>query len=276
MHIIYGVTTYNRLNFLKKHIESWNDTRNKSFDWTLIISDDGSNDGTIEYIKSLKFDNHVNVIKLFNDRRGVHYGINKILQHAENSHKFHYGFKSEDDIVFKKSGWDEQYIKAIKLSGFHHLCFFDYKWYKKQMNSGIYRKNNLIDEKRNIQCKLKNAYDCFGCFWTFTKKSIKKVGYIDVKNFGLSGNGHSDITLRNCRAGYNELNRPWDAYKSEDYIKMILEGYHCAMVGSSKRWEAANFGLPKGHSKWRVMQKNNRIYVPYREFKYNMRFEKIE
>jgi len=37
---MYGLTTYNRIDYLKNHIESCDKTRDKSHDWIFIIEDD--------------------------------------------------------------------------------------------------------------------------------------------------------------------------------------------------------------------------------------------
>ena len=97
-HLIYMITTYNRVNLLKTTINSWENTRNKYYKWTLIIADDGSDDGTLQYIETLKFSN-VDIILVKNSRRGVHYQTNTLIQVAARL-TFDFGFKSDEDGLF--------------------------------------------------------------------------------------------------------------------------------------------------------------------------------
>ena len=46
MKFTLAITTFNRLNYLKACLDSWIQTRSIDVDWTLIIADDGSDDGT--------------------------------------------------------------------------------------------------------------------------------------------------------------------------------------------------------------------------------------
>lgn len=70
MNFVYCVTTYNRLSVLKNHIETWYATINKSHTWNLFIADDGSTDGTIDYLNTLQLSG-INIKCIFNKRRGI-------------------------------------------------------------------------------------------------------------------------------------------------------------------------------------------------------------
>lgn len=270
MKIIYGLTTYNRKDYLINHIDTWYKTIDKDLDWTLYINDDGSEDGSVEYLEKLKLGD-VKIVKNFAQRRGVHYGINKILKYAEEN-TFDFGFKAEDDIFFKNEGWDNLYISAAEKSGYKHLAFVDKSWAKKY-TSRILLKNPRKNKKKSIEAKIANAYNAYGCFWTFTPAIIKKVGYIDVKNFGLAGNGHSDYTLRCCDAGFNNRRPFYDAINSENCIGMIKDNYRCAAPGKVRNF-ASTFGVKKGH-KGKVLERKNRGYIPYRELDYNIFGESV-
>lgn len=265
MKIIYGLTTYNRKDYLENHIKTWNETINKDYEWTLYINDDGSDDGSREYIESLSISG-VKVIKNFAERRGVHYGINKILKHASENY-FDYGFKAEDDIFFKNKEWDNLYISAIEKSGYKHLAFTDTAWAKKYTGS-VLLKHPRKNKSKSIEAKIGNAYNAFGCFWTFTPDLIKRVGYVDVRNFGLAGNGHTDYTLRCCNLGFNNRRPFYDAINSENCIGMILKNYRCAAPGKARNF-AATYGVKKGH-KGKVLEEKGRKFIPYRELDYNV------
>lgn len=270
MKIIYGLTTYNRKDYLENHIKTWYDTIDKDQEWTLYINDDGSDDGSVEYIEKLNLTD-VKVIKNFADRRGVHYGINKILKHAEEN-PFEFGFKAEDDIFFKTEGWDNLYITASEKSGYKHLAFTDKSWAKKYTRNILLPNSRKIKSK-SIEAKIGNAYNAYGCFWTFTPAVIKRIGYIDVNNFGLAGNGHTDWTLRACNAGFNNRRPFYDAINSESCIGMIRDNYRCAAPGKVRNF-ASTFGVKKGH-KGKVLERKNRGHIPYKELPYNVFGEEI-
>lgn len=215
--LLFLITTFNRLSFLKKTIDTWYKTINKSYRWTLLIADDGSTDGTLNYIKNLKLDNiHIHVIE--NNHRGVHHQTNQLLKKSLE-YDFDYGFKSDDDLLFLKSGWDTLYINAINKTGYDHLIYFDIERgrERRELRNPIYKDNILknVTHKNNIQ----------GAFWTFTKRLINEVGFMDLQNFGLCGLGHVDYSFRSCRLGFNELENPFDVKHSNEYIILNKNNY---------------------------------------------------
>ena len=168
--IITCVTTYNRVGYLKNIINTWRKTIDKSYDHTLIIADDGSIDGSINYLKTLNFEENIEVI--LNNRVGVAKQTNSLLNSALK-HDFDYGFKADDDIWFKKPGWDKLYIDAINSSGFEHLCYHNPKWLSPRRRA----------VSKGMVCAKTSAIECMGCFWTFTRNSLDAVGKFDEKNF---------------------------------------------------------------------------------------------
>ena len=129
MKLVLGITTYNRLKYLKAIFSSWNDSKNNDHDWTVMIADDGSIDGTLEYCDRLqsKYDN---VIVFKNQRRGVHFQKNKMMKESYDM-GFDFGFMADDDVLFSRNGWDDLYVRAMQKSGYDHLCFFNLRWTKK-------------------------------------------------------------------------------------------------------------------------------------------------
>ena len=82
MKFILAITTFNRLNYLKNCIQSWENTRSHDFNWKLVVADDGSEDGTIAYLESLKIEN-IEVVVIKNKRLGVHQQMNTVLNYLE-------------------------------------------------------------------------------------------------------------------------------------------------------------------------------------------------
>lgn len=209
INICLGVTTFNRVDYLKKFINSFIKNHNEDYNWTIVIADDGSIDGTVNYINKLRIKN-VKIVKIFSNRVGVHAQTNKILKKfIENN--FSYGFKADDDIFFKNREWADRYISALNKSGYDHLCYFNRSWKKENKNS--------IIKDREIQ-GFASPMHALGCFWTLTPRVIEKVGFFDTKNFGHSGYGHLDYTNRCAKAGLNNTEIIYDLLNSEEYIGM--------------------------------------------------------
>ena len=60
---VIGVTTFQRLPYIKQFTETWEKTKSDNFEWTFIAADDGSTDGTLEYLDNLVLDADKIIIK---------------------------------------------------------------------------------------------------------------------------------------------------------------------------------------------------------------------
>ena len=114
-HYILAITTYNRIDYLRECLESFEKTKCNNT-WTIIIADDGSTDGTQEYV----IKNGYKLIQ--NNRIGVSNQTNSIFQEI-NHIDFDCCFKIDDDITFLKPGWSEHYHNTIINTGYVHLVF---------------------------------------------------------------------------------------------------------------------------------------------------------
>ncbi len=250
---ILAVTTYNRLELLKRLLTTFLNSIDKNQDdWQLLIADDGSTDGTLEYLDGLKIP-QVPITIIKNNRKGIYHQFNTIVNYLEDI-SFDYCFKCDDDIEFLKPGWDQIYIKAILESGYDHLCYFDTNWRpNKNLNKPIV-KNHLISYCR--------AKDVQGAFFTLTPDVIKKVGYMDTKNFGFRGAGHIDYTMRACRAGFNDINHPFDAKNSQQYIKYQTESRTSAL---NKHVQNAIENDDEIKRRYELIKVSSRDYIPFNE-----------
>lgn len=249
MNIVLGITTYNRLEYLKQTLDGWDATRNKQHDWAVIVADDGSTDGTLPYLADRLKDipHHV----LSNQRRGVHHQTNTILKHCSDI-EFDFGFKIDDDLIFKKKGWDELYLSGMKK--FDHLVFHDPQWKR------VKRQREPVQNEQ-FECR---SYwnDLQGAFWTFTPRVISTIGYFDLKNFGLCGFGHRDYTYRCCKAGFNCFDNIFDMRGSLEYLELIKHKYHSAPDRDST-WQYWNT-----YQLWqyKISKFNDeRLYIPYKD-----------
>lgn len=260
--MLYMITTYNRINFLQQTIKTWAQTRNKKYQWTLIVADDGSTDGTIEYLQSLYIPN-VKIFVLKNQRRGVHHQTNALIKFALCL-DFDFGFKSDDDLLFLKPHWDRQYFKAAQQTGYYHLIYYDRAWGQKRLEvrEPIFSKNNLLENyvaPTRIQ----------GALWTFNKSVLQNVGFFDTDLFNLCGYGHVDYSLRCCRLGYNDIQNPYDAHSSNDFITLNKNNY-VSNNNFSGTWNTRAIVKQKQASL--LLE---RTYVPYNERLLNLQGQTI-
>lgn len=217
---ILGITTFNRLDYLQNLIETFKRYTHFDYDkWILIIHNDTIRiDETQVYLEKLQIDN-VEIIVLNSDRKGVHAGTNKILQEADK-YDFQIGFKVDDDVYFKSINWFVAYLQGIKQ--YQHLSFFNPLLRNRKYIKNLYK---------NFQYYT-NVYDSQGCFWTFTKEIINKIGYFDIKNMGFRGIGHSNYSKRCCLSGFNEVDTFFDVANSEHLIG-IYEQNRCSLPFST-------------------------------------------
>ena len=247
---VLAITTFNRLMYLRDMLISFLATRSNSVSWKIIIADDGSTDGTIDFISVFDFQD-IPFTVLRNQRCGVHHQVNTIIDQLSNTN-FDLCFKCDDDLLFRNEGWDILYWNAIQRTGYEHLIFFDKSW-----RPDLVRKKPIISGNLICNCECK---DISGAMYTITPNVINKVGYFDVFNFGFRGVGHQDYSLRCCRAGFNVIENPFDVIGSNDFIELQGRGkYNQSLDG-----ELARLLNPQEIRKFKsALKSRNRVYIPY-------------
>lgn len=225
MKLVLAVSTYNRLPYLKECIETWRATKGDDHTWELIIADDGSTDGTLEYCSSL------NCILINNNRQGVNHQTNTIIKQLTKM-QYDICFKVDDDVMFIQSGWVDLYITAIGESKFDHLVLSEPKRCKAMMQHAGYDGKQVIN---GIISGVSDSIHVLGCFYTLTPEIIKRVGYFDIMGFGPQESGHVDYTRRCCQLGHNDLSVPYDATGSERFIRFKDGGNYTPSIANEMR-----------------------------------------
>ena len=210
MQKILAITTYNRLSFLKEMIHSFFKYTKNINDWKIIIADDGSTDGTKDFIETIDFKN---TVKIYNQRVGISNQTNSIFLELANLNEF-ICFKADDDMIFIKDGWDELYINAINSSGFEHLCFDHYLFNQFGDNKKAVYEKPIIEG--SLLARIPSIF-AKGCFFTVTNSILKYVGYMDANLF-FHGYEHVDYSMRCARFGFNNQKNIFDAKDSDLFL----------------------------------------------------------
>lgn len=256
---ILSITTYNRLVYLKELINSWLSTKSEDVNWHIIIADDGSTDGTIDFVENLSIEG-VQISLIKNNRFGVHQQTNTIIKKLSELN-FDICFKVDDDIEFLKSGWDELYYNTVIQTGYEHLVFCDDNWENNQFLEIPVIKDNLIGKT-----SLLNSH---GFLYTITPAIIEKVGYFNSEEFGFRGMGHVDFTARCCRAGFNDINNPYDIINSNDFLTAKKDNY----LSSINQKYINIYDKHNRSRKDLIILNSDNIYIPLPEIENNLYLE---
>jgi FkbM family methyltransferase len=282
--LVLGITTYNRRDYLQACLESFLETRNADHGWVVIVADDGSTDDTLEYLENLDFSHELHIIK--NTRRYACGQTNTIFELSQKI-SFDVGFKVDDDLVFKKKGWDDLYIKTMEKSGWQHLVYRNHKVYNelRQRDEPNFQHISATTDASGYCEAFADVNMCYGTgpFYIFTPDIIEKVGYCDEPNFPIRGQWHVDYHIRCCRAGFNDTDHLYDAIGSNEYLDVqnnIIDDYRCAIPWGeeyAKTKEPAELARRQ-----KVIDDESRVYisllekiVPPRPTDINSFFDKI-
>lgn len=213
---VTGVTTMNRKEYLMKFVESWAETKTHNFETMLIIADDGSDDGTIEWLLDELDIGTSRLVVIRNNSTGIARQSNSIFDFiSEMDESIASVFMCNDDIRFLKPGWDEAYYRAMRSSGYGHLVYFNPEW-----KPATHQKDCPESEFLISHCKPREA---MGCFYTLTPKIIDELGYFDESAFPVRGHSHVDYTMRACRILANGDSDLYDLRDSNEFIGMVLK-----------------------------------------------------
>jgi glycosyltransferase involved in cell wall biosynthesis len=244
---IIAVKTYNRLHFLQPMFESLMAT--KTGKCRIIVADDGSTDGTIEWLKEQK-----GIELILNRRKGVAGQVNSILKYIEKD-KYTNLFLCDDDILFEKKGWLKIYTDGLKQVG--HLSHYYLSWRPQDNLKKPIKKGKLI-----CNCKPLSEQ---GAFLAFTKATIDGIGFVDVEKIGLSAMYHTDFSRRAYKFKGLNPDVVFDVQNSNQYIKLNMTDYcSAAEVARYNVWDTPQAQVKKLH-----VCRTNDIYIPFAELDVN-------
>ena len=257
--LVMSLTTFNNKRYLQEFIYSWEKTKSHKYHWVLIIADNGSTDGTIEYLFSIKPFWQFTLIQ----KQGLSDAelTNTIFDECKNT-EFDYGFYADNDVLFLKPGWDELYINAIEKSGYVHLCHRNNEYLRKLVN-GEKLSGSVLNQKEQIDTSgycstIMDASQYMGItkLFTFNRQTIERVGYADANKLPDGKQWQVDISKRYSRVGFNDGNKYWDAKDSNEYLQIqgIVDDGH-KLIGEYEKVAASLLAKSK------IIEDEQRIYV---------------
>ena len=196
-----GITTYNRLDYLKSLIDSL--VPCQTFIDSLVIINDAGKKPEWKLPFGEWFDNNVNL--------GVAKTKNKALKTLLDK-DCDYVFIIEDDMLIKDPTVFQQYVNAYKASGIQHFNYgpgspFNRK--QKIQNFDLHNRH-LLDEKSEVNpqlivdyktCKIALYQHTVAMFSFFTKNVLNKVGFYPEEYDRCWE--HVDHTYQIIKAGYH-------------------------------------------------------------------------
>lgn len=224
-----GITTFNRLEYLKGLIDSLLPCKS-DIDHLVVINDGGEVPSW-----DLPFGDWIN-----NEQNlGVAKSKNKALKYL-NDNNCDYYFLIEDDMIIKDSTVFEQYTEASKVSGIQHFNYGPGSPFnrKQQIKDFDLHNRHLLDEKSEPSpkliidynvCKIALYQHTVAMFSFFTKKLINEgLGFMPEEYFNAWE--HVCSTYSIIKAGYHP---PFWAFADLQNSHLLLEEAPGAINNSS-------------------------------------------
>lgn len=188
-------STYNRKNMIGRLYASLKEQHNKKFEWVVI--DDGSTDGTYEYLKELTKDEiEFNIDIIRKENEGKHVAINWGIRRAKGNLFF---IVDSDDYI-PIDAVNKIYNEFIKIDKYKNICGI----------SGIkYRKDGTV---------VGRSFD--------SKYNFLDISNLDIKKYGINGD-RAEVFFTDILRKY-----PFPSFENEKFVseavvwnKMANDGY---------------------------------------------------
>ena len=179
-----ALTTYNRRDSLLDLLNRLE--RFTSVNYSLVIGDDGSTDGTADMLA----DTRVAVVSGRN--KGIAWNKNRGLYHLMNFTAADILILMDDDVLPQVYGWEQEWIAASLAFG--HVNYLPLHLREHVLTGACRAADPGISHVVGGQCL------------GFTREALQHVGYFDPR-FGRYGHEHSDMTFRCLRAGFGGVSR---------------------------------------------------------------------
>ena len=210
-----GILTYNRVGKLRQAIDAVRQLTSSPFE--LVIADDGSVDGTAEYLANS------GIARITGRNMGVCWNKNRLLYYMTNVLACDVVLLLEDDCYPTEYGWERAWAEAVGLHG--HMNYAG-GWFKDFFIGGSGTPDDPFISKMI-------SGQCVG----YSRKAIQQVGFFDTRFRGYEI-GHVEHSWRMARAGYGGYMDPED-YENPRYLLLSSEIRVDGDIKNSSRDEAA-------------------------------------
>jgi len=206
-----AITTYfcdrtppGRLDIFKRSLGSLLST---DYEGVIVLVDDGSS--TDSHLKLI--DSRVRVVR--KSHGGIARAKNTCIKELL-SENVDVGFLADDDMFYKNNDWHTRYTEAIHRTGIDHFSYF--------LESTPCEALNLCG------VMIRQTPSVNGCFLTFTKELIDKIGFFKVLP-NEYGHEHSNFSIRAARLA--KQGGFFDLEDSTRSIELIPESVVSKSVG---------------------------------------------
>jgi GT2 family glycosyltransferase len=239
MKIGIGVCSYNRPQMATQVCQEILNTIDRSkYEVKTICSVDDTNISGYEWIKD-------NFGLIYGPNGGIPVNKNRIIKHLSDCD---YIFLSEDDITYKKMGWIDAYIKAMRVTNIQHFNYIvsDYRKYIQK----------ILQYPEGVQLGITGAY-VNGVLMVMSKKCIDTVGGFDLR-YKMYGYEHADYTRR-CAFAKMYPNYHIHVMETSDYIDWI---HSESCINQSDKQKYIDYNAKLFHAPI------NKIHVPFNTVEY--------
>ena len=163
------VLSFNRLDYLQTTIESLYATA-EAARFELIVVDNGSTDGSVEFLRGQAEANALDKVVLRRRNHGTSPGFNVGFAHADPRSRLL--IKLDSDIVLLESGWLERVERFLAASPRHGAAALS------QINHGILR----WAPRRTVEGESVSSWDwfvCGGACMTIPRRVFEDVGWLN-------------------------------------------------------------------------------------------------
>jgi predicted O-linked N-acetylglucosamine transferase (SPINDLY family)/glycosyltransferase involved in cell wall biosynthesis len=210
------IVTFNRLEFTRQAIESI--SKHTSYPHVITVVDNGSNDGTQEYLKGLKEVGIVKNVILLESNVGVAKASNIAWEQEPNSL---YYLKYDNDIVIQKNSWLSDLVSVIDAVPGVGVIGYNFE-----------QKSYPLSIINNCQLRIKEEGNIGGACFLIPKRTHDLLGYW-CEEYGLYGFEDCDYSFR------VQLSGLLNAYMDDENIGIHLPAGRAPIVNGTT-WQSSD------------------------------------
>lgn len=208
-YVNIGMVTYGRLDFTKQALDAL--VEHTRYPYVLTVVDNGSRDGTREYLLDRKKNGAIKNLVLLEENIGVAKASNMAWLMELGAD---YYLKLDNDIVIQKEGWLENMVRALEKVKKIGVIGYNFETI-----------SYPVSEIKGIRLRIKPVGNVGGACALIPKRTWEKIGFW-CEEYGLYGEEDSDYAARvSCI-------RLWNAYMEDEHIGLHLPGGRAAEIDS--------------------------------------------